>query len=471
MSLFGKSKTVFWPKKNSLEIYFDKKEKNHLTFDINLWEKIPESDLSTLFNFLQQNKIKQTSLLLPNRVAVNKSFIYDSKINKIDKGELVALAKDAVGFRIDPDFLTSKLLNQGEKTIIQTTIYDKDKLIILQNNLSKLQLKPRECVSISAAISLLISSFYKKKYFLIYQTDDSEFLCILSKNNLVYHSTSIKNISTEIQKNINYSKLYFSSPLDKLFLSKNIDTQNTPLDKFKKTILQESQINQNFKKASNLPLPVLPFFVKKLDFNKTDIMKHMLKNNFTTQTTDGGKKNTISIILVFIATVSIVSGLLWLLLNKNKQQNNEPLVSDQTEQAQMTPMPTLFVTPTPEVVINKESKIQVLNDTEINGQAATVKKDLVELGFTSITVGNSNKKLTVNTINYKKSLGEISNYFINNLISFSDADFNDDLDEDSTYDIVFIIATDLSKSDQGDNELSQTDDVTPTETNDITPTP
>ncbi|MBU1088899.1 LytR C-terminal domain-containing protein [Patescibacteria group bacterium] len=475
MSLFTKPKTVFWPKKNSLEIYFDKKEQNHFTFDINLWEEISESNLTVLKNFFNQNKIKQVDLLVPNRVAVNKSFIYDSKIDSIDKNELVALAKDTVEFKIYPDFLTSKLFNRGEKTIIQTTIYDKSKLLVLRNNLSRLQLKLKKIISISSAISSLISSFYQKKYFLIYQTDISEFLCLLAKNKSVYLSVSIKNISAEIQKNINYSKLYFSSTVDKLFLPKNLDTKDTPLDNFEKTILQESKISQDFKKATNFPLPIVPFFVKKFTFDKTGIIKHMLEDNPTIQTVnDSPKKNTTSIILVFIATISIVSAILWILLNKNSEKNSESLSPNQEDENRLSPSPTLLITPTPEtkqVEVDKESKIQVLNATEINGQAATLKKDLVELGFDNIAVGNSNDELTVNTVNYKKSLGEISNYFISNLASFSTADFNDSLDEDSTYDMVFIIATDLSKSNQDiDEDITEAETETETETPILTPT-
>ena len=53
MSLFSKPKVVFWPKDKSLGVYIDKKENNHFTLDINLWQENSEKDLEPLINYLQ----------------------------------------------------------------------------------------------------------------------------------------------------------------------------------------------------------------------------------------------------------------------------------------------------------------------------------------------------------------------------------------------------------------------------------
>jgi hypothetical protein len=114
--------------------------------------------------------------------------------------------------------------------------------------------------------------------------------------------------------------------------------------------------------------------------------------------------------------------------------------------------------------LKKSIKIQVLNGTEINGQAATVKNMLTKLGFTSVAVGNSKETATENSVQIKSSLTGAEAYFESKLDSQFPATYTDDLKETSTYDVVFTIGTDLSGS------SSSTKKLTPTATKSATPT-
>lgn len=154
---------------------------------------------------------------------------------------------------------------------------------------------------------------------------------------------------------------------------------------------------------------------------------------------ENNKKSLLPIIAVFIITAIVASIIVWFILNQNKNTDiNSPGGENKTEEISATPV-TEAPTPTP-IEISKDIKIQVLNATDINGQAATLKAELVKLGFTSVATGNSKESATKNEIQIKKTLAP--DYFLQNLTEFASATTSE-LVSTSTYDVVFIIGVDL----------------------------
>ena len=145
-------------------------------------------------------------------------------------------------------------------------------------------------------------------------------------------------------------------------------------------------------------------------------------------------------------TLITASLIVWYVLNHNKSQDNlnNPGGETQTEEISPVPTDTQIEAPTPtQAEVDKNIKIQVLNGTEINGQAATIKGELVKLGFTSIATGNSSSPATANKISTKASVP--ASYFATNLTSFQDAD-TDQLAASSSYDVIILIGTNLSST-------------------------
>jgi hypothetical protein len=131
----------------------------------------------------------------------------------------------------------------------------------------------------------------------------------------------------------------------------------------------------------------------------------------------------------------------------------------------MAPVATQAPTPTL-AEISKTLKIQVLNATDINGQAATIKNELTKLGFTSVSTGNSKETATSNEIQLKKTVAP--DYFLQKITEFSTATTSE-LASTSTYDVVFIIGVDL-----GSGAATPSTKITPTTklspTTKVTPT-
>lgn len=450
MSLFSKPKIVFWPKDKTLEIYIDKKENNHIPLDINLWQENNDKDLEPLINYLSQNKIKQCSVLLPDDVILTKSFIYDTKIDQIDKKEVIGLAESFVPFKIDPESINYTLIQETNKTIIQSTIFDIAKMATLKNNLQKLNLQITNFTSVSAAISKVLSSIYTNQFFLIYPLNDNEYTLLLSKNNTIYLTNNFKGSSLDIQKTINYSNLYFSTPANKVYYPENKELEIITTTEIEKTSYNESQIAQNLNKSANLPLPVLGEFSVIIN-NPKDINSSGVKKM-------NNKKNILPIIAVLIFTAALVSFIVYFVSNKD---------SEDTDKTTQNITPTVMVeespTPTPTVTeIKKDIKIQVLNATDINGQAATIKSKLVSLGFENVTVGNAGANATENSVQAKTK--EIASYFESSLDDYFPGEYTSDLKSTSTYDAVFTIGTDLSGT-------TSTKTATATPTKKVTATP
>ncbi|MDP4009853.1 MAG: LytR C-terminal domain-containing protein [Candidatus Shapirobacteria bacterium] len=445
MSLFSKPKVVIWPKLKTTEVYLDRKENNVFIFDVNLWQDCNDTDLHPLVYFLKENKIDTVSILVPDDVVLTKSFIYDTKIEKIDQKEVIGLAESFVTFKIDPDAIEYQLIQTGDKTIIQSTIFEKSKTDFLKNNLSKLSLKSFSLQPVSASISIIINSFYQKEFFLIYPLNNNEYTLILAKDKVVYLTANIKGSTLDIKKIINYSHLYFSSPVDKLFVPQNKNFEINDNIKLEKTEYNESQIASEFHKAANLPIPVIGLMTV-LNLKTADIIKQPSDINSNPKMEN--KKNILPVVAVFIFTAALASIVIWFVLNRNSgdaglqnpvAQNNEAIPAAIEVIPTETPIPSI-------VEVSKSLKLQVLNATDINGQAATVKAQLTALGFTSVAVGNSNEKVTGNEVRLKPSLSSSSAYFKNKIDAAFPATYTTDLKETSAYDAVFVIGTDLSKT-------------------------
>ncbi|MDD4937515.1 MAG: LytR C-terminal domain-containing protein [Candidatus Shapirobacteria bacterium] len=444
MSLFSKPKVVLWPKDKSLEIYINLKENNHFTLDINLWQENSDKDLEPLIEYLQKNKIKECTVLISDDIVLTKSFIYDTQIEQIDKKEVIGLAESFVSFKIDPNSINYVLIQESGKTIIQSTIFEVSKMSILKANLAKLNIQINALNSVSAAISKVLSSIYSNQFFLIYPLNDHEYTLLLSKNNTIYLTANFKGPALDIQKTINYSNLYFSTPAKKIYFPESKDIEIITTTEVEKTAYNESQIAQNLNKPANFPLPVLGEFsdiiAKAQDINSSGVKK---MNN---------KKNILPIIAVLIFTAALVSFIVYFVFNN--KSNNEENMEDITptsiiEEITPTATPTL-------AEIDKTIKLQVLNATDINGQAATLKSKLVNLGFENVTVGNSTTKATENTVQVKSAT--TSAYFESVLRTDFPATYTTDLKSTSTYDAVFIIGTDLSTG-----ESASTPTIAPTE--------
>lgn len=447
MPLFSKLKVVIWPKASSVEIYLDKKDNNTLTFDINLWEERGQADLQPILVYLKQNRIDSCSVLIPDDIVSTKSFIYDSQITTIDKKEVIGLAESFVQFKIDPDSIQYNLVPGDNKTIIQAIIFDKKKLDILYKNLSLLNLKVNITRPVSASIANVIKNYYTQEYFLLYPLNSTDFTLFLAKADSVYLTAIVKGPTLDIQKIINYSNLYFSNPTKKIYCPSIKEVELPASGKLEKTLYNESQIATELKKASNLPLPVLGLI---LDANIVPSPSAIItkpQDNPITNTNSlpnmENKRNILPIIAVFIFTAALASVIIWFVLNRGKTDTIE---TTQTPISEVTPTTETIPTsiPTPTIVeISKSIKIQVLNATDINGQAATAKAMLTDLGFTNVTVGNSKEKATENKVQLKASLTGAQAYFESKLDGNFPATYTTDLKETGNYDAVFIIGTDL----------------------------
>ncbi|HPT65750.1 MAG TPA: LytR C-terminal domain-containing protein [Candidatus Woesebacteria bacterium] len=440
MSLFSKPKLILWPKAKSVELYIDRKENNTLSFDLNLWQKCSDKDLESLSLYFKQNKFDSASILIPDDVVFTKSFTYDTKIETIDKKEVISLAAGLVNFKIDPDSLEYKITQVNDKTIIQSFIYDKPKLDQLKENLNTIGVKISQITSVSTAISNTISSIYKQEFFLIYPLNDQEYTLLLSKNNSVYLTINLKGPSLDIQKIVNYSNFYFSNITKKIYIPEGRDLEIITTTEMDKTIYSESQIAQNLSKASNLPLPVLGEMSTSITHN-TDIIGSSTNISSPKKNMENKKKNLLPIVAVFIFTAALASIIIWVVLNRNTSEIENPVDNKEVIETNITP--TEIPLPTPTIAeISKKIKIQVLNATEINGQAATVKAILTKLGFENVAVGNAKISATENSVQVKDA--SVSAYFESKLATDFPATYTEDLTKTSNYDAVFTIGTDLS---------------------------
>ncbi len=430
MSLFSKPKVVLWPKKDSLEIYFDKTDNNTLSFETDLWQSQSDESLKNLASFFQKNNISEIYVILDDTYVITKTFIYDSVITTLDPNEVITLAKDSVDFKISPESVTFDLEPDNERTLVRTRIFNQEKFLLLTSNLEKLGLKVLDYETLSSALAKLFTHFDNGQHFFFYPISAHDYVAILSNQGHVYLTSIIKKNLPELKKLLNYSQAFFANPKP---------TQYFPGENY-----NESEIAQRFQKASNLPLPVLSFFVGNSK-PKTDIIKPTVPviDSIKIETPmENNKKNILPIIAVFLITILITSAIVWFILDQNNKNTEINTPAGDTEPlTEEISSPVVTEAPTPTLAeISKTIKIQVLNATDINGQAATLKTELTELGFTSVSTGNSTKKETTNQIQAKKEI--VTDYFLQKIPQFSDSTVSE-LAATSSYDLIFIIGTDL----------------------------
>ena len=441
MSLFSKPKAVLWPKATVTDLYLDRLENNIFSVDVNLWKACSSVEIQSLTLLLSQNKVEECTILIPDDVVVTKSFIYDSEITSIEKTEVIGLAESTVHFKIHPDFIDFRLIPSSGKTIILAHIFDKTKIESLKANLDLLKLKSFAFESVSQAISKVVSLRFNGEYFLIYPLSKGEYTLSLSKGDSVYLTANLKGSELDVQKIVNYSNLYFPTLTTKFYVPADHDLEINATSALDKTPYTPAQIAQEFKKAANLPLPVVGLLIAPNAVPA--IINHTPDTSSSTKNMEKSH-NILPFIIVFVVTTLIASGIIWYVLGKDNSSMENPMSENVTPTA-IVEAPTL--TPTPTLAeIDKDLKIQVLNGTDINGQAAILKEKLTALGFTSVAVGNSKESATANSIQLKSSLSTDSAYFQQKLAGFFDAVPTTDLKESSTYDVIFIIGAKLNSS-------------------------
>ncbi len=470
---FFKHKIVLWPKKEASDVFIDQKDNNFFSFNLDLWSDRTDLELQPMLEFFkgQSNRL---SCLVPDDVTVTKSFIYDTKTETIDKKEIKALAENTIPFDMDTDYIDFQLDNSlADKTIIRAKITNPAKIKILQANLAKIGLIIEQYETVSQQITRVINSFYQQDYFLIYPLNTTESMLILARGNDVFLTSKLKGVTPDIQKIINYSPLYFGKLTNKLFVPHDILYQVKSTTKMESTMYQPSQIAQSLNMPVNYPLPI----IGSLMTGGSSPPKTVIMNNtpLVQKPTMQPKKNIIPVILVFVITAAIASLVLWMVTKKNSAPVVENPTSDTiTTQPTEPPVPT--DTPVPTLApVSKKLKIEVLNATSINGQAAKVKKELTDLGFTSVTIGNSTEKATQNELRLKATSSDAAPYFQQNLPMFDNATVSS-LSSTSTYDIVVVIGTDLSTTGSAPSATDTstvvpTKKVTPTPTKKLTPSP
>ena len=468
MSLFSKPKAVLWPKSDSVQVYLDRSDNNTFSLDINLWKPRTEEELKQLGDYYRQNHINQISVLLPDDIIVTKSFIYDSKISKVDPTEIASLAKSQVNFDIKPELIEYSLSYKDDKTLIRSTIIDSVPYNILVENLTKLGLSIEGYWNVSSSIANIVATFNPNEYFFIYPVGKNEVTIFLAKGNAVYLTSPLKGVNLDIQKILNYSNLYFDAPTNKLYLPSEGPYDIISSKKLDQTTYDEKQIAQNLGKPSNLPLPVVGILSQStLSKPAPAAIISEPTNNISNQAPPmQNKKNILPVIAVFILTAAIASIIYWFIANRGQGGDlNNPSSQNITPTAKLSP--TEIPTPTPS--ISKDIKIQVLNATEINGQAATLKQKLTDLGFTDIAVGNSTKSLTANEVELKTDQASAQAYFQSELGTFFPATYTTDLAATSDYDVVFYIGTDLRESSTGTSPTVTEADTAPPSTSTATP--
>ena len=430
MSLFSKPKIVLWPKEEGLEIYLDSADNNIFSFETNLWKEQSEENLRNLATFFHQNKISEVNVLLEDTYVVTKTFIYDSVVTKLDPHEVITLAKDSLDFPISPEAVTFDLEANDNRTLVRTRIFNQEKFNQLTTNLQKLSLKVLDYETVSSAIAKIYANFDKGQYFFFYPLNQHDYVALLCQNGHVYLTSLIKKTLPELKKLLNYAQAYFGNKEPKQYL---------PGENY-----NESEICQSFHKITNIPLPVLAFFVgSQLPTAIIKTSPVVIDSTLTSKPMENNKKSLHPIIVVFIVTAVLASFIVWLILNRSNKTTeiNNPGTNN-TESAIPTDIPEATATPAPTAApVSKTIKIQVLNATSINGQAATIKAELTKLGFKNVATGNSKDTATSNSLKVKKAIS--SAYFTQNVSEFADT-VPTELAATSNYDVVFTIGVDLS---------------------------
>lgn len=489
--LFAKNKKlVLFPKSSTTELFLEANSNNHLSLGFSLLKESQPTDLTQIDNYLKSQKPEEVVILLSEEVMVTKSFVYDTKTTTIDKKEVIKLAHDVVSFELDLDNVEYSLEQTPQKTIIHADLFHKTKFQALEHNLQLLQFLPAKVtyLSLARAATKVVSNFYQQEYFLLYPYESEESTLILAKGSEVYATSKIKSQHPDLNKHINYSNLYFDKPIRRLFSPKGLNIAYKAPEDLETAEFEEVALATQLKKPVNFTLPIIGAFL-------STAVKNMVKKPVVsaavpevtlpvaalpplpTMNNTGAfepevnlssqKRNSKPIIFVFLGTLLLVAGLVWFVFNRDnasKQAANlTPTPSEEISEAP-TQEPTVMPTLPP---INKKLKFQVLNATDINGQAATVKEKLVTLGFSDVATGNSKDQASENLIKVKKSYANLEDYFNQKLLVLGQSTFTSDLTESSKYDVVITIGTDLSKAPTSSEKPAATTSPTGADTTNV----
>ena len=107
-----------------------------------------------------------------------------------------------------------------------------------------------------AAIAKVVSTFFDQEYFFLYPLNQTESTLLLARKDSVFLTANVKNNALDIQKIINYSNLYFSAPITKIYVPANKELEINTTTELNKTPYSETQIASELHQPSNLPLPV-----------------------------------------------------------------------------------------------------------------------------------------------------------------------------------------------------------------------
>lgn len=183
---------------------------------------------------------------------------------------------------------------------------------------------------------------------------------------------------------------------------------------------------------------------------------------------DGGGSNMWKWILIVVLVIAIGAGAFFFFTRGGEEPAENETNNTET-------FPTSEPEPTEEEVDLTAYKIEVLNGTEVEGEAGKLKGVLETAGFTVPSVGNADKKDYPETIIQAKA--DVSEAFINKLKEELEGTYTvgstEELDEGDEHDIVIIIGgLEAEEDDTEDEEASdEADTADPTEAPSATPTP
>jgi len=448
-----KVRGLVWPHLASTQFYYIVRGQwQTKSFDFSLFEPLTPAEVDSLKYFFRQHHLSDFDFLVPDSFRPTRSFVYDIVPDKISPQEIKSLAADYIDFAIDPDLISTSSATFDKKTVVTATFSHPKTIPTLDANLAQLTPATFHPFIIGQKLASIIFSKFQPQnsFFIIYPLEKNQFLVSLNRQDKIYLSQIVKGVSFDLKKILNYSKLLFGSLPYQIFAPSS----------FPREIFQD-----HIDKVVDLPQesPDQPIFIST---SKTSLSKSDQPVIIDKTTMEENKPNLLPIIAVFIVSASIISIVLWLFLNRSTDEVNPnvpdsiPTTSFDTVSPTQIPTPTLTVTD-----IDKNLKIQVLNATDINGQAATLKAELVKLGFTQISVGNAKEPRTTNLVRYQPTQKDAVTYFKSALADSFPAEYQSDLTATSSYDLIFVIGTDLKA------KTTPVSSTTPTQSPSVSPTP
>jgi hypothetical protein len=190
------------------------------------------------------------------------------------------------------------------------------------------------------------------------------------------------------------------------------------------------------------------------------------KEDDTAESGGKGKKVAILIIILMVIAGIVAGGVYYYRSNLQKTETSSEIVVSEPTPVPQEEIPTPSVTPEP--VELSEISVSVLNGSGIPGEASVVQALLEDAGFTDIDTGNADSYDFLDTgVSVKTGL---SRFVYNSIEEALGTDYSivesDELDEDSTYDVIIIVGFEGPSTD-AENEMEAMEESTETPT----PTP